>query len=57
MNRDELAALGRALVSVIAGAALLGALGHFLGWWTVGVILGIALGDAIRCAIILRWWP
>lgn len=46
MNRDELAAIGRAAITLIAGAAILYAIGHWLGWWVAGAVFvsGVAYG-------------
>lgn len=48
MSRDKLAALARAAVTLVAGAALLYAIGRYLGWWVVGAIAVAGIGAA--------WW-
>jgi hypothetical protein len=56
VNRDEWAALARGIVTVLAGAVLVGAIGLFVSWWAVGAIavIGVAVAavDACRCP----WW-
>lgn len=54
MNRDELASLALGSASVLAGAGILLAIGNFLGWWLVGLIVGAAIGDYIRCTLAFR---
>lgn len=57
LNRDELAALARAVVYVLAGAAILVAIGWWLSWWATGAIVigGLAAAglDAWRRP---GWW-
>jgi hypothetical protein len=59
MNRDELAALVRGTAAVAIGAALLWAIGHWLGWWVVAGIAVGAVADSAWCASRLpaRWRP
>lgn len=56
LNRDELAAAGRAVVTLIAGAALLYAIGEYLGWWVVGAIFISGIGAAAWDARHWRPW-
>jgi hypothetical protein len=49
VNRDEWAALGRAAVTLIAGAALWYAIGRYLGWWVAAVLFATAFGYG-------AWW-
>ncbi len=60
LNRDELAALARGAVTLIAGAAILYAVGRWLGWYWVGAIfvsgVGAALWDMRRWPRIWRPW-
>jgi len=56
VNRDELAAIARGVVYVLAGAAILGAFGCLVSWWVstaivVGCIVAVAW-DAWR----YPWW-
>lgn len=57
MNRDQLAALARGTVTAIAGAAILYAIGRYLGWATLGAFViscvGAAAWDAWRRP---GWW-
>jgi hypothetical protein len=54
MNRDSLAALGRAVVTVLAGAAILGAIGALGSWLLVEVIAAIGV---VTAAWWLYVWP
>ncbi|MCA1833054.1 MAG: hypothetical protein LC750_10090 [Actinobacteria bacterium] len=47
MNHDQLTAIARGVVSVIAGAAILAALIRWLGWWTVAVLAGEVVLDLL----------
>jgi hypothetical protein len=51
MNRHQLAALVRGTVAVIAGTAILCAIGSWLGWWSV---VGLACAGLLET---LRWPP
>jgi hypothetical protein len=55
VNRYELAALGRAAVSLSIGAAALYVAGRLIGWPLVAGILVLAVGDAIWIATSTRW--
>jgi hypothetical protein len=59
MNRDELAALARGATTVLAGAAILIAIGVLVSWWVVGAIAVAGIADAAWCAQRLpaRWRP
>lgn len=54
MNRHQLAALARGTVSVIAGGAILYALGSWLGWWSV---VGLAVAAAVGMLADMVRWP
>jgi len=49
MNRDRLAALGRAIVTLALGAAIFYAIGRWLGWWAAGAIMIAGIGAG-------TWW-
>jgi len=46
----------RPAITVLSGAAILYAIGRYLGWWVTGAIIAVGLGDAVWCAIQLRPW-
>lgn len=52
MPRDSLAALARGIVTVVAGAALI----YALGWWTVVLIVVGAAWECTRWPGPWRWW-
>lgn len=54
MNRHQLAALVRGTVAVIAGTAILCAIGSWLGWWSVAILAGAALVDVLRWPLAWR---
>jgi hypothetical protein len=43
----------RAAITVLSGAAILYAIGRYLGWWVTGAIVVVGLGDAAWCALQL----
>lgn len=49
MTRDRLASYARATGTVLLGTALLYAIGRYLGWYVVGAIAVIAIGDLTWC--------
>jgi len=53
------ALVGGPVRSVLAGVALLAAIGHWIDGWLVAAIAAAGIGDAIRCATRLprRWRP
>lgn len=55
MNRDERAAIADGIVTVLAGAAVLYAIGNYLSWLVVGVVTLVVVADAVWCA--QRLWP
>lgn len=59
MNRDQLAALGRAIVSLAIGGVVLYAIARWLGWWAVAAIAVGAVADLGWSATRLpeRWRP
>ncbi len=59
MNTDERASLLRAVFSVLAGAAILSALGAWLGWWTVALIAAAGAVEWVWGELQLpsRWRP
>lgn len=45
MNRDELAAATRGVITVSVGAALIYCFAQWLGWWWTGAMLVVAAVD------------
>ncbi len=56
MNRDELAALARGTVYVLAGAAILGAFGLLVSWWVSTAIVVARMVGAAWDACRHPWW-
>ena len=56
-DRVVAALVGGPVRSVLAGVALLAAIGHWIGWGLVAAIAVAGVGDAIRCTMRLprRW--
>lgn len=51
---DRIAALAaRPVVTLVAGAALFYAVGHWLGWWVVLAIAAAGIGDTAFAAVQL----
>ena len=45
MNRDEVAALARGIVTVMAGGEILAAIGYAIGWhWAIAAYTALAIG-------------
>jgi hypothetical protein len=59
IHRDTANALVLGIASVAAGAAVLYAIGRYLGWWIVALIVAAAIGDSVWCLLQLprRWRP
>jgi len=49
MNRDEFAALVRAIISVALGAGVLLGLGALFGWWAPAALV-------VGCTAYSVWW-
>jgi hypothetical protein len=56
VNRDDLSALARGVITVLDGAALIVPIGRYLGWWTVAAIATAGIVDTVWCAMQLRSW-
>lgn len=59
MNRDQLAAFSRALVTLAIGGAVLYAIARWLGWlWSAGIVGGAIAEEAWRASRLPeRWRP
>jgi hypothetical protein len=49
VNRDELAALARGVITVLSGAAILIAIGVLVSWWAVAAIAVVTGADTAWC--------
>jgi hypothetical protein len=56
VNRDTPNTFLRGVVTVLAGAVILYAIGCYLGWWVAGTIAVAGLADTAWCAIQLLPW-
>lgn len=53
MNRDSIAASARGIGTVLTGAAILYALGRYVGWWAVAALVVYAVGDTAWAVVQL----
>jgi hypothetical protein len=54
--RDATRAAFLGVATVLAGAAMLYAIGHFLGWLAVLLIVVAGTADTVWCALQLQPW-
>jgi len=59
LNRDQLAALARGVITLAAGATILYAIGRYIGWCCVAAIAGAGIADSLWCwsRLPVRWRP